>query len=495
MSEQFISLSQVTKRVDQTPKVDLAVYNTETARLMGEHVISLGLMTGAGLVQGDIAATLHLDPQDSSKGSDKPLCWINCGIEGGYNCPARRSANPGLTTKGLAPSEKISQAFKTAAQGIEFFNRQFIENGSLDKYCELFHIPDNIKAGIGYNLLNGKITANIFGGEATVHPDVLQIAKACHEAGMIVNLTTTGDILLTQKGQPFIDGLSQGYIDTLAVSGEFKDAEDVKRLANLSLDELKKERICTPFNLGQVRKRVAAAYVGQLSETNANFPQLVFNIVVHENNIDHIEEILIAIDKAFPHAKSNPYPAQSAFEYAAPAFRADHVSALQSFAIHRLVEQKTKNSHRVLRPHYYAMLAAVFRAFPNNPQAIQEHFSGYKTWRCYENRYGISGAGTVVQFGASPEIRILPDHAGDTFSCFWSNATITRQGKHVSDMKPQEVADHINGGMQEIASSLKNSCEGCLFPRLTGDMISQDLGLDPFLFDAYKEILGTIVEF
>lgn len=488
MPEQFISLSSI-RNTTSLPPERVPIF-TEEARLMGEQLKAFGLMRGAGTVQIDVAVSTQINPKDPTKGRDKPLCWLHCDTEGGYFCPAQRFSNLGVTTKGLAPEDLLSQAFINAAQGLREFNRRFIANGSLDRFCEEFQVPPEVKDGIAYNLSSEDVIANIFGGEAAVHPEVMQIAKTCHDAGMTVDLTTTGDILLTDtpKSKAFLEELSKGYINTLAVTGEFRSKDDVIRLGRMTPQELKKTRHGTDVRIGQLRKEVAGAYVGQLHEAlRPQFPQLLFNIVVHDKNIEHIEEILTQLKETFPHAILNPYPVQSAFTNDTPAFTEKHIPLLRQFVANRLDEQKRRDPHMSLKPHYFALLAAI----DSDPRMM----SGYDAWKCYENPYGISGAGRVVQVGASGEWRDTTEPAGGKLACFWNDETTTRTSRRVWDMNPTEITDHIDSGMQEIAKHAATPCGGCLFSRLTGDMVSQNLGTSPLLKAKYLAELKQIVSF
>jgi hypothetical protein len=505
MAETFIPLSAITTRTGFTPgrqpvppSIETSFFGPETnTKQAGEWLISQGLTSGAGTVQGDIAVATNIET-----GKQQGLCEKNCapyiedGVEKGFSCPIKRTDNPGINTSDLTPSNRIIQGFLVAAAGIESFNKRFVANGSLDRYCREFGIPPDIQKGMAFNLLNTSIIANIFGGNPEIHPEVIDIAKSLKKAGLRTTLTTTGGILLrkpprgrqqVEKTEIFLKGI-RNYVDVMAVSFDAASAEEVTTLTAKTKEDLQAMWQATPFLNGIRRKAFEAANVGNIMEQDPrNFPQLVFNLVVHPGNLPNIEEIIDAIKINYPHAKINPYPAQSAFSGEPPVFAPDHVPQLTSFITNRLAEQKAANPHMVLRPHYYAMLAAVVDTFRETPQTVARMLSGYDVWRCYERPYDINGAGHVVQFGATPHP--LPQeqtrNAGGYLDCFWPPDPPTRNDEQIWNMGPAEVADYIDGGIHKAGKSVKNPCEGCLMPRLNGDLFGSELGLNKRLKHAY----------
>lgn len=479
---------------------------------MGDELKRLGLVTGAGVIQCDVVVVNRKLP-DSGTVYDGAICDHNCDIEGGYQCPARFSANRGLSLKDITPAEKINQAIDVAAEGLRQFNKTFVTGGDLIRYASAFQIPNHIQAGIAYNMLKGPVNINIFGGNPELHPEVLSIAKYNHNQGRKTTLTTTGGALMNgspQRREAFIQAFDDGLIDVLAVSAEFTSPEQILRYADMSTEELKEEWRKTSPLYGQKRKGLEALNALKLHTQGQGKNTLLLNMVVHPGNLgtdgENIEKIISAISALDPKAIINPYPAQSSFgepfdktsnenRSNIQAFTADDIPGLCNFIGNRLAEQTNTNSHTTRRPHYWAMLQSVVDTNYDD-ETKARMLSGHEIWICY-SKDGIPGAGQSVQIGASPYPRdpVKMPYAGGKLACYWNDRTTTDDRQQVWDMSPAAIANHIANGMSEIANSINNPCPGCIMPRLVGDEPSLELGLNPLLKVAYLARRKSLVGF
>lgn len=491
MGERFIPLDEILTSPFNSNRFEKIDINDTEGKEAAEFLQRTGLMTGP-VIQIDIAAARrYISP---TVVFDKALCDHNCSLKGGYNCNARNRLpeNKGLKRKDLAPAGKIVEGILISAAGIIEFNKRFVTNGSLDVYCQEFNIPDYIKKGMQLNLQRTDVMVNLFGGNAEMHPQALQIAKECHTAGLRTTLTTTGGVLLRDnpESESFLFELCDGRVDILAVSGEFKNLSHIKRLEKMTKLELYEEWKAVDPEMGQLRKGIEAMNAIHLQKIYKDkFPQLLLNIVVSQqilgSNGEVIEGILETLKEIAPHALLNPYPAQSFRKGKEDelSFSPEDIPSLQNFITNRRIEQRNRDPHMALRPHYYDMLEAVLRTYKDNPISICERFSGEHTWKCFENRHGISGAGGVFQVGASPFQRNVSEfpHPGGFPACFWNETTITNSKRQVWNMTPTEVADYMDTGMQQIAQEVSVQCNGCDMPRLNGDKWNLALGLEPAL--------------
>lgn len=482
---------------------DKADWVDEEGRESADFLQRTGLMTGP-VIQIDIAAVTQ--KQGGGVGLDRAICDKNCEWGEDGKCPARIFApeNKGLKRRDVAPKEKILQAIQIAASGITHFNKRFIQNGLLDRYCKEFNIPENIKKGIQINLQRTDHMINIFGGNAEMNVDAIDIAKECKKNGLRTTLTTTGGILLRggRESDSFLDKLLTGSVDTLAVSAEFESTEHIMRLYGMSSSQLREEVRAIDPRLGQLRKGVESINVIKLqNQYKSYFPKVLMNLVVHKGVLEpegeKIEEIIETLKEIAPNALINPYPLQSFRKKDSDrlSFNILDLPAMRNFVSNRRVEQRRADPHVALRPHYFDMLCSIVETYGISQKAA-EMISGEGTWKCYEAPYEIGGAGAVFQIGASPYPRNLAKfpHAGGYAACFWDNKTITNSNIQVWDMTPAEAADHIDCGMSHISKTIEDPCRGCLMPRLVGDIRELELGLDPTLKSAYlvarKESVG-----
>lgn len=443
---------------------------------------------GMAGVSGGIQVDINAARRRLSDGlyQDAALCDHNCRIvtngtpSGHYECPAAFTLNKGIDPRTLASSDLLLKGIETAADGLRLFNKEFLHGGGFNAYAKRFRIRGvvhNVLAGV---LSSDSIEVNCFGGNPELHPALLQLMKGLR--GYKVNLTTTGGIFM--RNGTFVEQFMEAPPNLIALSADdFTSASAIKALNHLPLDEIQARRNKTPPIFGQQRKAHEAIYVAKLAQLHKNFPQVLFNLVVHEGNIDSIEDIIGTLRTEFPEVIVNPYPAQSSFENKPAIFKQRHLQSLETFIDIRIAEHIDHKVGIVPRLHYWIMLKAVFTTYRRNPDRIVQLLSGFDVWRCYKQ----SGAGRYVQIGASPTVHHGDKIAGGHLNCFWNSTTIGQVDDQVwnDSFHPKDVALYLSKGAKKIAGSVNNPCSGCLMPRLAFDMISTELGMHDSLVPNY----------
>jgi hypothetical protein len=76
---------------------------------------------------------------------------------------------------------------------------------------------------------------------------------------------------------------------------------------------------------------------------------------------------------------------------------------------------------------------------------------------------------------------------GGHLGCFWNMTTITDE-RQFWTLRPPEIADWILEGRQRAAARAEKPCRGCLFPRMSMDAVSLELGLTPAVLDRYRQV-------
>lgn len=456
----------------------------------GEQLLTLGLMYPvAGGVQVDINAATN--QTSTGQFTDAALCDHNCRIEtdgvptGHYECPAAFTLNKGVNIKTLASAALIIEGIQKAAEGVRQFNQVFAGSPAFEKYAQKFQIGEGQRAVLRKLLRRPNIEVNCFGGNPELHPEILRIIA--ENSGMQVNLTTTGGIFM--RNPSFVQKFLESPPALIALSADdFESAEHIRDLNALSLNELKARRNKISPLFGQRRKAHEAVYVGKVAQQFEQFPQILFNLVVHEGNIDQIENIIAALRDTFPRVIVNPYPAQSAFEYGAAVFRPEDLPKLEQFIDTRIDEHVGRHPGIVPRLHYWLMLKAVFNTYRADATTLGFALSGYETWKCYRN----PGAGRYLQVGASPETHDGSKIAGGHRNCFWNSKTVYEPGQ-VWDSPPESTVIYMSE-MENVAQNSSQPCPGCLMPRLAFDMVATEQGMNPEIVPAYlvlrKEAAG-----
>jgi len=454
-----------------------------------QNLFELGLIGRASAgIQIDVNVAAKKLPDGTFV--DTPFCDHNCLVNtydqrtGNYICPAAITLHPGLKQSSLAPSSLILRGIESTAAAIHLANTSLLESSYLQNYFDRFCLPDSIQKIIRGHLSSGEqIEINLFGGNSELHPGIIPMISELKNAGHIVNLTTTGGRFLYDP--KFLTGILESPPHLLALSADdFDSPEQIASLSRLDPKDIIRQRNRIPFQFGQKRKALEAAYVARLSQIYPGFPQILLNLVIHPGNIDRCEEIMVALHSQFPRALINPYPAQSAFSYGEPDFLLSHFPQLEQFIDNRIADHFHKPAGHLPRLHYWLMLKSICITFRDNPKTVLRALAGYDSWKCY----GTPGANRYIQIGASPEAHSGQKIAGGHLACFWNPKTVTFEKAQVWDMNPPEIAGFITQGMIEIANSHPHPCPGCNFPRLNFDMVSLENGIDPLLIPAYLDL-------
>lgn len=119
----------------------------------------------------------------------------------------------------------------------------------------------------------GVLQVHLSGGEPTARKDLPRLVAAAHSAGLYTNLITAG-VLLTRTS---LGRLVDAGLDHVQLSVQDSDADNADRIGN--------------YRGGHAKKLEVAGWV-----VEAGLP-LTVNVVVHRQNLDHLEDIIdMALD-------------------------------------------------------------------------------------------------------------------------------------------------------------------------------------------------------
>jgi hypothetical protein len=335
------------------------------------------------------------------------------------------------------------------------------------------------------------VEGNEFGGDPEQHNDSLQIIAGLKQGGHRVNLTSTGGRFcsLANRDTTWVDEfmLPANQPQVFATSADDFLPGDFDRLLGLDREGLAKERMqWARLKMGQRQKRVEAIAVAQYAKQaladGKQFPRLLFNMVLHRQNMREARTIWSTLEREFPFAIVNPYPVQLAFNKEGNFFNFEELQVLRELILY-CIERTLNGSQFVKRLPYWLMLEAVFRTYGwGKWEDISRTISGYGLWTCYAG----PGTGWYLQLGRAKEG--LFTVAGGQPSCFWDAnvaGTVTA-GYQVST--PEQIVEYLFGGMQAISSSKEDPCGGCGMPRLNSlNELVLLVGMNPIFLPAYME--------
>jgi hypothetical protein len=456
--------------------------------VLGEFVRGLGLVaSGFAAVQIDINPVRRRHEDVSL---EVTLCDHNCtesvhgeATGGRYTCPAAMSLNPGVGSRDLAPADLLIKGLQATAAGIRIAQHEFLERDLL-AYLEEQGVPERLHPEFEAALRSRKIVVNLFGGSPELHPGCLDIIEALHSQGIEVHLTTTGRRIVREPA--FRADLLRMPPDVLAVS--FDDVESVPQLDDwfaLDFQQLGKVWRQVPMVHGQRRKAVEAVQICKLALVEP-LPTLLFNIVIHPDNLGHIEELLDRLTDHVPGAILNPYPVQSAFLGQRGSFATDELDRLRHVA--EVMVDVHVRRHLGATPRWnlaprfnYWLLVLSLLSSGAAPDVRSDRVGGMGVWRCYAR----PGAGRCVQIGAAQRGISGGEFAGGHPGCFWNTRTVT-YSRQFWDLNGGQLADWILHGRQRTASAAVDPCAGCLFPRMSLDGVSLELGLAADAVEGYR---------
>ncbi|HUP60768.1 MAG TPA: hypothetical protein VNA69_10155 [Thermoanaerobaculia bacterium] len=456
----------------------------------GSLVLGLGLVANAfGTVQIDLNVVHKIT---EGRLSEITLCDHNCTIHvdgiatgGNYTCPAAMSLNRGARRTSLAPSTNLVAGLKATITGILTAQQKFLA-GDLAEYFDREGIPESLRSEFTVALSQRRVVVNLFGGSPESHPDVLDIIAAIKAFGAEVHLTTTGRRIL-RDGRFREDFLTRPP-DVLGLGADdFDSPDDIDRLFSLDYDKLSELWKDTPWQHGQRRKAIEAVQLCKLAQRHA-MPQFLFNIVLHPGNLRRSFEVMDRLARHTPNAILNPYPVQTAFLGNLGELDGEQQSHFSYFvdaaiAVH-LDRQAGKPVRWNLAPRlgYWILMRALLDQSADT-RVISDQIGGQGVWRCYSRR----GAGRCVQVGVAAPHTGATEHPGGHLGCFWNTETIT-DSRQFWTLGADEVANWVLEGRQAAAAAAPKPCGGCLFPRMSMDAVSLELGLTPAAASLYRAV-------
>lgn len=398
----------------------------------------------------------------------------------------------------MVPVDTVVSSIATLEQGIDDARTTFFDD-RFQQYCQDFHIPSNVAAAMQGTMDTQGIEVNLFGGNPELHPNITEIIRSLTTAGHTVHLTTTGGRFM--RDPAFLQAILENPPTCLALSADdFTDAADIRSLASMSLDDLHAMWQRIPFRHGQRRKACEAIYAAKLAQQFQGFPPIIFNMVLHDGNIAHVDGMIAALSEIFPDTHINPFPAQSAFSYSEPILSAANAPYLRNFIDHIIAAQsattESGNSDHpyVPRLHYWLMLRAVFDWANDDMAKAVEAITGKNVWQCYRAPM----AGSYIQIGLGPEgeeRQTVNQKPGGHLGCFWNRNTVTTTEQlWNTGSTAATVTRYIQTGKSALAAASADVCPGCAFPRLTSHILATESGMDPQLVPHYlarrQEALG-----
>jgi hypothetical protein len=455
------------------------------------RVVGLGLVANAfATIQIDLNVVQKVVVEEIQ--TEITLCDHNCTTHvgyhatgGNYTCPAAMSLNKGAKRTDLAPASYLISGLQKTIAGIHEAQRRFFAEDLLD-YFQREGIPEALRPEFAAALSNKRIIVNLFGGSPETHPEVLEIIAAVKAAGADVHLTTTGRRIL--RDTRFQEDFLRRPPDLLGLgTDDFDSAADIDQLFAMDHGQLSRLWRATPWQHGQRRKAIEAVELCKLAQRR-RMPPLLFNIVLHSGNLAHAVEVMDRLAQHTPGALLNPYPVQTAF-LASPgeldARHLEHLSEFVDLAIAMHLDRADGAQVRwnlVPRLGYWILMRALLDQHADTSR-ISDQVGGGGVWRCYGRR----GAGRCVQVGIGPMKGSSGEYPGGHLGCFWNTGTIT-DPRQFWTLNAGEVADWMLDGRQAAAERAARPCDGCLFPRMSMDTVSLELGLTHDAANLYRTV-------
>jgi len=456
---------------------------------------ALGITGSAfAAIQADIQPTVRMVGDERR---EVTLCDHNCTVEvdslptgGQYTCPAALSLNLGNGRPELVPTDLLEQGLLRTVAGIRIARGPFLDT-VFPRYVQDFAIPSAVASALLEATDTDRVQVNLFGGSPETHPGYLSLVETLHSNGVEVHLTTTGRKIVRDAG--FRGAFLQSPPDLLALGADdFASPDDAAALFSLPVDQLSAEWRKVPWQHGQRRKAVEAAQIVRLAAETTHFPQLLFNVVMHQRNLDTVEELLDVLAEHAPAAWLNPYPVQTGFLRQPGVFDAGELDRLSAFVDLMLDEHRRRatGGHPrwmvVPRIHYWLMLRAAIDTAAD-PAVASDLVAGTGIWTCFDR----PGAGRCVQIAARGQ-PATSRFAGGHLGCFWNTVTVTDE-RQVWAMSAEDIGGWIFRDRLALARSSAEKCQGCAFPRMSFDSISLELGLGEAVRTAYLRARRTFL--
>jgi hypothetical protein len=453
-------------------------------------VAELGLVASA-------FATIQIDLNVVRRGGDEPseitLCDHNCVIEvggvptgGHYSCPAALSLNRGARRASLTPAAELLTGLRATIDGIRRAQDRFLAD-DLELYLRRESVPESLREEFVTALSRRDVIVNLFGGSPETHPEVLDIIAGLHDYGVAVHLTTTGRKIL--RDQQFRTNFLRQQPDLLGLGADdFESVDDIDLLFGMEYDELSELWRATPWQHGQRRKTIETVQLCKLARL-VPMPPILFNIVLHSANLAHAP---LMLDKLSQYVGRevvlNPYPVQTAFMGEHGELDAERLDQLRAFVadaitVHLRRADGLEPRWNLARRLGYWMLLQALLEQDGDPRIISDQVGGDNVWRCYGGR----GAGRCVQVGLAATGTAPAQLPGGHLGCFWNLSTVT-DDRQFWTLGADDIADWILDGRQAAANRAARPCRGCLFPRMSTDAVSLELGLTPSVLTRYRSV-------
>lgn len=416
---------------------------------------------------------------------------------GNYTCGASKSLNPGINPKDAAPAETIIPWLKALVAGHRLARDRFVGT-KFEDYCARWRVPPAAAEALRRGLVDPtkKVELNIFGGNPELHPQLFEIIAEMQkpEHGALVNVTTTGRQLVFNER--FVDAIQRDPPNVLALSFDDLTAEELKQLHSMSLADLKAgwlSALRSEKRHGQRHKAFEAVYSAKLVADLGLPTTVLFNMVIHPGNVNHVPDMVTTAGSLYPKSVTNPYHAQGSMNHEPGTFPAESLHKfrwLNDWLISQTVAGHPNINKRL---HYYLFMKAIFERWLSEPATLVDWVTGHHAWQCFRN----PGAARYVQLGGSPKPWSTLDlvqiagasngnqgkrHPGGHLGCFWNEETVTMDSQ-LED--PETVAWYIMQGAVELAAKAARPCPGCIMPRLIFDVVSLELGMHEELKPTY----------
>jgi hypothetical protein len=425
------------------------------------------------------------------------LCDHNCTIThkgaptgGHYNCPAALTLNRGAIAATIAGADALLHGIEQMLAAAQQAQRNFIDDG-FEEYALAFALPDGIRDALRAALLDGPSEVTLFGGSPEAHPQIVPLVEGLRARGHSVHITMTGRRLI--RHPELLGELVGSGVTVLALSADDVDSvAELDRLLEAEPEQLRAEWKKVPALHGQRQKVFEAIHAArQWQRLPADQrPSILFNIAVHPGNVVEIGQVLAALTQAFPEALLNPFPMQSAFEGRLADLTSERLGDFRALISQAIANQHSRAVGRptswglVQRMHYWLLLAVV-----TDREDATARMTGWETWKCFRS----AAAGRYVQVAGTGRRPTALQTAGGRVGCFWNDAINDDSVPAIWDASPQQLRTYLKL-RSTIAARPGRGCAGCLFPRLVGDMVSLETGMDSALRDAYlllrKQHLG-----
>ncbi len=478
---------------------------------------STGMLNGNvfGGLQASIPVAQKLLP--GGQIIDQDWCGHTCAIEakgkktgGKYVCFSSAALNPGIKPKTMAPASFIGELIAAEVESGYKYRDYYVRN-VLPGQAKQFGIPEDVTLMLGQELTDPKkkFEVNLFGGDPDEHPEIDKIITQAQNLGTtVVNLTSTMRRLITD--QKFVEALSTHQPNIMAVSLDDIPIEALRRMAEMSLEELKTEwkRALKEEPLhGQRQKAIEGIHAGVLMREQGWTSKLLFNMTIHPGNVSIFVDMHRELAELFPGCLANPYHVQGGHANEETVFPTSSLSDFEQLNNWLIEQTLAGNPNISKRLHYYLFMRAIFDTLREDPEAVAKWIFGYESWTCFRgegaSRYSQFGASPLAWPGTEPLVQIGKDtlriqgnkqYPGGHRGCFWNKTTVTEPEQIGTN---GDLMGYLTKGIFQLANSANenNKCQGCIMPRLIFDLLCLMSGMNQRLIPNFIALRRQYVGF